>query len=88
MAAACQIPSSNTEIPRNVNRTLLSAHEKFLNFNANNSHGDTSKNENTKVMSTRNISLEINITNGPSRKTSEVMKRALAGVGTPMKESF
>ena len=80
--------SSNTEIARNVNLNLLSAQEKFLNFSANNSHGDISKNEKTNVMITRNRSIEIGISKGPSRNTREVIKRALAGVGRPMKVSF
>jgi hypothetical protein len=50
MAAACPNANTNTESIRKVNLILFDCQVKFLNFSANNSNGETSKNDESTIM--------------------------------------
>jgi hypothetical protein len=86
-AITLKITISNTETIRKVNLSLLSAQVKFLNFNAKISILETSKNENTVVIT---ISTQVCVSHEPTAGATngnEVMNNVFAGVFKPLKES-
>jgi hypothetical protein len=88
MAPACHPASNNTATRIKVNLILLSVHEKFLNFKANNSIGATSRKETMMVIHIRTPGWETHVANGSGSNHSPVINRALAGVGNPIKVSL
>jgi hypothetical protein len=86
--ADLKIAISNTAPIRKVNRTLLSAQVKFLNFNANSDKGETMSHENRtvmlcNVMAPNQASGKMAMSDGNPQ-----IKSAWAGVGTPMNASL
>lgn len=86
-APAFKITNRNTDRARKVNLIWLLAHEKSLNFRANNSKGATSNNENTIVIPVNTGAVKTIALIDSGKKTSDVKNNAFAGVGTPIKES-
>src|SRR5260221_3101278 len=88
MAPACHPTSNNTAKRTKVILILLSAHEKFLNFNANSFIGATSRKETKRVRHTRTKEWLTHEANSSGSSHNPVINRAPAGVGNPIKESF
>jgi len=86
-APALRIINSNTDKARKVNLIWLFAHEKSLNFNANNSNGATNNNEKTMVIPVNTGVLKMTPLRDSGKKTNEVRNIAFAGVGTPINVS-
>ena len=90
MAAILNVTIRTMERKIKRNRILLSAHEKFLNFKANNLISATNKNEKISAMIRSTTPL---LTNSETKvspditKGNALMNSALAGVGSPINES-
>jgi len=86
--ADLKITRSNTAASRKVNLILFDAHVKFLNFKANRGMDETMSHENKMVTANRGIDPNHSAGNTVRSEGIPQIKRAWAGVGKPIKESF
>ena len=86
MAAKLYNARSNTDNARKVNRILLDAHVKSLNFSAKSSIRDTNNSEDKIVIIIRDTGVKRNEAAEKDMKGSPVINNALAGVGRPLNE--